>query len=385
MLPGDETLSKLLGSLYDAAANPAIWDLFLQQLAEGTGAQCAGLVLRDAGKGMYSISRSWGMDQEFLRLYKERYASLDIWARRGSTLPAGSVRTSESLCPLADLRTTEVYNDFMIPNGVEHGLFGVVRNNGACLDSVSLFRSSFSSEFQAGELEILRFLAGHLKAAFKLYLQFSELKALSVGLETALDILPTGIIFWGAKGEVVLMNRSARILVAERDGLLATRNGLRAERPGESTLLEKAILQAVATSNGNGLAPGGTVLVSRRARPPLQIQISPIRNSVVQTSEPVAAVAFVSDPLRQERPAQEVLRALYGLTPGECRVALLLGDGHAPRKIANMIGVTDNTVRSQIKSIFSKTGVKRQGELIRLLLSNSGLAIQGRPATGQPQ
>jgi len=59
----------------------------------------------------------------------------------------------------------------------------------------------------------------------------------------------------------------------------------------------------------------------------------------------------------------------YGLTPAECRVALLLGDGHAPRKIAEMVGVTDNTVRSQIKSIFSKTGVKRQGELIRLLLS----------------
>jgi DNA-binding CsgD family transcriptional regulator len=57
-------------------------------------------------------------------------------------------------------------------------------------------------------------------------------------------------------------------------------------------------------------------------------------------------------------------------------MALLLGDGHAPRKIANMVGVTDNTVRSQIKSIFSKTGVRRQGELIRLLLNNSATPIQ---------
>jgi len=86
-----------------------------------------------------------------------------------------------------------------------------------------------------------------------------------------------------------------------------------------------------------------------------------------------------ADPLRRERPAQQVLRALYGLTPAECRVALLLGDGHAPRKIVNMVGVTDNTVRSQIKSIFSKTGVKRQGELIRLLMDNSGLAIHATP------
>jgi DNA-binding CsgD family transcriptional regulator len=61
-------------------------------------------------------------------------------------------------------------------------------------------------------------------------------------------------------------------------------------------------------------------------------------------------------------------------------VALLLGDGHAPRKIANMVGVADSTVRSQIKSIFSKTGVKRQGELIRLLMANSGVAVQAKPA-----
>jgi DNA-binding CsgD family transcriptional regulator len=215
-----------------------------------------------------------------------------------------------------------------------------------------------------------------MQRAFKLHFRFSELNTRSVGLEAALDMLPTGVIFLGTKGEVVLMNRSARAFVAERDGLLAARDGLRAERLDESTMLGKAILQAISTSNGTGLAAGGTVLVSRRTRPPLQIQISPIRNSVVQTSQPIAAVAFVLDPLRRERPAQEVLRALYGLTPAECRVALLLGDGHAPGKIAGMVGVSDNTVRSQIKSIFSKTGVKRQGELIRLLLSNAELAIQ---------
>ena len=44
---------------------------------------------------------------------------------------------------------------------------------------------------------------------------------------------------------------------------------------------------------------------------------------------------------------------------------------------SRIVGVTETTVRSQIKSVFSKTGVKRQGELIRLLLSYSGPTIQG--------
>jgi len=40
-------------------------------------------------------------------------------------------------------------------------------------------------------------------------------------------------------------------------------------------------------------------------------------------------------------------------------VALLSSDGRVPREIAGKIGVTENTVRSQIKSIYNKTGVKR--------------------------
>jgi DNA-binding CsgD family transcriptional regulator len=296
MMPGDETLSKLLGSLYGAAADPALWDLFLQQLAESTGARSAGLVMLDVGQNVFTISRSWEVDPEATRLYQEHYCSVDVWAQRGLSKPAGYVCSSEALSPPEEMATTEIYNDFMVRFGV------------------------------------------------------------------------------------VLMNRSARAFAAERDGLLATRDGLRAERPGESTMLGKAISQAISTSNGNGLVASGTVLVSRRARPPLQIQISPVHNSVIHTSRPIAAVAFVNDPLRTQRPKEELLRTLYALTPAECRVALLLSDGHAPRQIANMVGVTDNTVRSQIKSIFSKTGVKRQGELIRLLLNNAVPTIQEHTA-----
>ncbi len=95
--------------------------------------------------------------------------------------------------------------------------------------------------------------------------------------------------------------------------------------------------------------------------------------------DPVAAVAFIFDPLHHQRPAQDILRAMFGLTPAECRVALLLADGHTPREIAQTVGVSFETVRSQIKSTFSKTNVKRQSELIRLLLTNFGLATHSKP------
>jgi hypothetical protein len=68
----------------------------------------------------------------------------------------------------------------MVRFGIEHGLFAVVGQisqprGGA----VSLFRSSASPEFETGAEELLRLLAGHLKQAFRLYREFSDLKALS--------------------------------------------------------------------------------------------------------------------------------------------------------------------------------------------------------------
>ena len=379
MRPSQENLSKLLGTLYDAAADPNLWETFLQELAKSTRAESAGLVMLDAKKDLFAVSQSWNVDPEATSLYQAHYSAVDIWAQRGLVKPSGTVENSEALCPPSELARTEIYNDFLRRFGVEHGLFCVVENAQRRWASVSLYRSRFSTGFQSSEHEALRLLAPHLQRAFRLHSRFSELKSTSLALHQALDALQTGVIFLGSKGEIVVMNRSAEKLLAERDGLLAKRTALLAEHGAESKLLATTIQQATSTSNGHGISPGSTVLISRRTRPPLQLLVSPIHNSVIQTSRQVAAVIFINGPLRQQRPAQALLQGLYRLTPAESRVALLLSDGHAPRHIANTVGVTVNTVRSQIKSIFSKTGVKRQGELIRLLLNNSGMLTQPKP------
>ena len=375
MLPSTQELSNLLGMLYDAASDPPLWAAFIEQLARRTKSASAALLIQSYDQGLYSLSNSWRMPEESVRAYQEHYHILDVWAEVALPRPNGYICTSQSLCALREMKTNEFYNDFLVDAGIEHGMFAILENNKSCLASVCLYRDKTRTEFTDSDLRILHFLGPHLRRAFKLHFHVSELKAHSAGVEAALGMLSTGVILLGSRGEIVLMNSSASASVAEKDGLLVTKAGLQAERQEESAMLTQMIQHATSTSNGKGVSAGGTVLVSRRTRPPLQIQISPIHNSLVGTSQRVAAVAFIVDPLRTQRPAERLLRAFYGLTVAECRVALLLSDGHAPREIAEKVGVTDNTVRSQIKSIFSKTGVKRQGELIRLLLGYAGTSL----------
>jgi DNA-binding CsgD family transcriptional regulator len=385
MLPSGEALSKLIGQLYDAAADPLKWDTFLENLAQNVRATSAGLVMLDVGRDLFTLSRTWEVDPEATRLYQEHYGPLDIWAKRGLAKPAGYVCSSEALCPLSELAPTEVYNEFMIPFGIEHGLFGVAENSGSRWASISLYRNASCPAFGTSESDIVRILAPHMQRAFGLHMQLSELKAQSVGLETAMNMLPTGMVFFGANGKVIHLNPSASAFVAEKDGLLGTHQELRAERAAESSLLEKTIRHTASAINGKSVSAGGSIMISRRSRPPLRIQVSPINTPLAFASEAVTAVAFIVDPSRRQRPPRELLRMAYGMTPAECRVALLLSDGRAPRDIAEMLGVTVNTVRSQVKSIFAKTNVRRQGELIRLLLDSAGSAADPSPRSKRAQ
>jgi DNA-binding CsgD family transcriptional regulator len=79
------------------------------------------------------------------------------------------------------------------------------------------------------------------------------------------------------------------------------------------------------------------------------------------------AIVFVNDPDEKQASPVEVLRALFNLTPAETKLAISLMDGNSLSESADLNQVGRETVRSQIKSIFQKTGTKRQGELIRLL------------------
>jgi DNA-binding CsgD family transcriptional regulator len=63
----------------------------------------------------------------------------------------------------------------------------------------------------------------------------------------------------------------------------------------------------------------------------------------------------------------DVLEHGFGLTACEARAAVALSTGMTPSEIARHHGISMGTVRSQLKSVFVKTGTKRQPELIAML------------------
>jgi DNA-binding CsgD family transcriptional regulator len=67
-----------------------------------------------------------------------------------------------------------------------------------------------------------------------------------------------------------------------------------------------------------------------------------------------------------------IYSAVDRLTPAEARIADLLAGGNEVGEVAARAGITLETARFHVKRVMAKTGVRRQTEMVRLMLSLPG-------------
>jgi len=68
--------------------------------------------------------------------------------------------------------------------------------------------------------------------------------------------------------------------------------------------------------------------------------------------------------------AELVSQPADGLTQREREVALLVADGLRSREVAERLGIASQTVKSHLKTIFDKLGVRNRVELARRLVQH---------------
>jgi DNA-binding CsgD family transcriptional regulator len=144
----------------------------------------------------------------------------------------------------------------------------------------------------------------------------------------------------------------------------------------DGAALRGLLERAISASTGKAAMNAGAMLVSRAGKKPLQVVAGPIRPEMSALSGRAVAVAFITHPEKRPPSQAEMLRLLFGLTPAEVKLAASLLQANSLSEAADLIGVGRETVRSQLKSIFVKTGTRRQSQLIAMLVSLPG-SIRG--------
>jgi len=127
---------------------------------------------------------------------------------------------------------------------------------------------------------------------------------------------------------------------------------------------------AITLAAGNEAGIGKTGLAIRLTEPdvpPIFAHVLPLTGSDFRTRLQPAAVAavFIGAPPDAQDGADAVAAA-FGLTPAETRLLASLFAGRTLAETAATLGIAGTTAKTHLEHIFSKTGVTRQTELMRL-------------------
>src|SRR5882762_3990022 len=207
-----------------------------------------------------------------------------------------------------------------------------------------------------------------------------------LGLE-ALDLLSIGLVVSNASGQLLLANRTAEEILRTRDGLELNSHGVlctvrRCGQPASEVLLRAA---RVAPSQEFGSSDAAFRVQRASAKPALTVVVRSIRRmSATEGPALPAALVLILDSALSVKTTEAELNQLYGLTATEARLANLLTEGKALDDCCRELGISRSTACTHLKRLFKKTRVRRQSELVCLLLKSIGLARLGSAATRNP-
>lgn len=202
----------------------------------------------------------------------------------------------------------------------------------------------------------------------------------------ALDLVNVGLAVIDRIGHLMIANCTAEQIFADRDGLeLTPSSEVRFSKHVDPSLLQLVRHIDNAFSSETATKSAFVAVTRPSGKRPITVLVRPARGeSLHATQSAPAALMVLLDPEFSVDAAEAQLRELYGLTSTEAAIAKLLMDGKTVEECCRQLGVRVATVRMHVRNLFQKTGVRRQSQLISLLLKSIGLmrSTDANPTAG---
>lgn len=369
--PGE---SELLDLLYHAPTEATGWTQFLAALARRFHAPWSGLLetvtVSDETKGAARTSEfahQFGIPPQAFQPYGADSAAQAPWflASRERHLTEWVGRGSE-LCPPEWFERSEFCSEFFRAHRYcsFYQLGALTSPDRGRQAALTILREPQQNDFDESEVQDLRGLVPHLRRALQIHAKMTSLRLMADAKGAVLASLDVAVIALDLTGRVCFLNGAAESILRAGDVLRLRHGRLVAAVASESAALQK-LVDATGREGGSNRPLGGHLTLHSRERS-LYLTAFPLAAPVIEV--PGQARVLVTVSLHAApRPRHRSLATLFGLTPAEIRVTMLLVEGMEPKEIAERTGVTYETVRFQLKSIYNKMGVTRQSQVVRIV------------------
>ena len=350
---GERTLSELIGLIYEAALQPELWPEVLRRVTLFTPSVSATLYAHDRVARTPTFHQSYGNDPVYVAQYIERWAASNPIIEAMARLAPGDVAGLAAILDYEAFTRTPFFQEWGVPQGVCDSINVMLERTPTRVASLSLIRGNDHGLADEAAIRRLKLLVPHLLRAVRIGNVLEHATIAHDRISQALDALAEAVFLVNAGGGLVHANGPARALLADGlslAGVYARRAALRIgkQRTGPKAAAEDRVLVEIC----NGTPHVCHVL-------PLDLPARPADGSKLQL--------IVIKPGRATFEAVANAKAVFALTGREGDVLFGLAEIGSIPAVAAALGISTNSVRSHVKTLFQKTGTNRQAELVALL------------------
>lgn len=355
--------SKLLTDLFGGLLVDVPWEDFLRRLALYLDGSYATLILTVPGTSKPGTIVTPDADPQTSEDYAESFFANDPF----QGLPEGRVMSFTDFVQGA-ARASDFWRDFLEAAGGDQILGVDLRFDSGFEARLRVMRDNSRSDFGAAEREALQEIVPHLRDAIRLFERLQASGAEDGVYRGVVEQMGVAAIILDHDGKVMRANAVAERLLAASDGLSLAGGRLRLATGDAHRTLEKS-LKLLKGQPDPAASPPQRFRVER---PSGQRDLAVVAKAVttpafMRGGKGAALALFISDPGQDAAPDPEAIRDLFQLTRMEAILAAALAGGGSLVEVADRLGIAHNTARTHLRSIFAKTGARRQSQLVHLI------------------
>jgi DNA-binding CsgD family transcriptional regulator len=366
-----EQLSDLLLLLHGVASKPQDLGRVQKMCSRYVGASNSTLGICEGRTGKVRFVDYFPADKEFADQYEAHYRADDPVKNAAMLAAPRKFWTRDQLIPADVLQTHPFFTEWCYKNGYDDVCIARVPMGGDYHGLWAFSRSRDQPKFSRRELDFLEMLLPHAEQALALHNHIDRLGVFADIAHEQLTQSGHGLVLLNEDGNVTYLNRVAARLVGEGGAVSSVDGKLRLADTAAAERFDELVRVCTSAAQSNTILAGGSVPVPREGESPVAVTVMPYRRkesfpTLVAVGGRVVVTLF--DPDRPRLDTRTMLREMYRLSETEAEVCWRLGNGETLEEIALEMSSTRETVRSQLKRVFTKTGTNRQSDLVRLVL-----------------
>jgi DNA-binding CsgD family transcriptional regulator len=363
-----EENSNLVGEIYDAALDPAMWGGVLAKIADFAGARAAALAVIDSTRAVVEARHQSGVDPSEMQAYSKTYAHLDPLA--GVPLfGVGEIVSLPDLVPYEEYRQGRFYREWARPQGWTDVASAVLEKSPTSCAFLGIVRDK-SSGMVDGEMR--RRIAGivpHVRRAILIGKAIDFRRAEASALAEILDGLSAGMFLVDGRAQIVHANVAGRAILGAGDFLRSVRGQLVSGDASVNQALREVFTLAAQGNAALGIK-GIALPLTAHDGERYVAHVLPLTSGARQSAGinyTATAAVFVRKAALEIPSSREVIGRSFKLTPMELRVLIAVVEVGGIPEVATALGVAETTIKTHVGRLFEKTGAGRQADLVKVV------------------